>query len=319
MNYRGRIIILSILCLPACSMAWEPITIAHKDMEFSPPIFSAMTEKQTYLLYEPISFRLMIENPNGEKIKTYIGIIGDPIEHMSVVSITIKGPDKKAEIYKAQSLFGEPAVGLMSPHERLTRDYLLSCKLSISGEYIFNSTYTWRNSGEKHLNYADCRTKANEVKVAIVEPQAVDKEALDYAGDGMMLMALQDQESLVWPEKMDDIKAMRPVFLNKFPNSTYARNILFAMAESQKRDSRYRDAINSLNEYINKYPESWFVDDALYSLAECQIELKEYQEAQRTIEKLLSFQTDAKIQRKAKRLKKGLEKGEKTLDQIFSH
>jgi tetratricopeptide (TPR) repeat protein len=288
-------------------------------MEFSPPKFIVLAEKQSYLLYEPLSFRFMVENPKGEKIKTYIAIIGDPIEHMGVVSTTVKGPDIKAEIYKAQSLFGEPAVGLLSPHERLTRDYLLSCKISIPGEYALNSTYTWRDSGEKHLSYTDRRINANEVKIPILEPQSVDKEALDFVGDGMLLMALQDQESLVWLEKTDEIKAMRPLFLEKFPRSTYSRNVLYAMAENQRRDGQFSAAIESFNKYVRQYPESWFVDDALYASAECLIKLKEYEEAQKTIEKLLHLQTDANIQRKAARLKEGLAKDEKTLEQIYSH
>lgn len=309
--------LFSIICLALNVDAFEFAKNSQKDMIFSAPKFSVLSEKPVYVLYEPLSIRFIVENTNEEPIKTILGIISDPIESMGVINIDIKGPDKKAEIYKSASHFSESPIGILNPHEHLSRDYLLSCRISTSGEYALNSSYTWRDSGPRHkLSYKDRRANADEVSVHIIEPQSVDKQALDYVGDPMMLMAIQNIENLVWMEKLEDIKALRPAFLAKFPTSTYARNVLFAMAENQKRDGQFKASLENFEKYIQQYPDSWFVDDALYACVEYQIELKEYDEAKKGIEKLLGMQTDAKIQRMADRLKRGLEKGGKTLDQM---
>jgi Tetratricopeptide repeat len=289
------------------------------------PELQIIAEKQAFMLYEPISVRFIVKNIYKQPISipfVAVGPVGCGTIRFSLVNLedihTLLSYNVPDDCHWNRVT--------LEPDEILEWNYDFSLYKKIdAGNFKMTAQYGDYYDKMKMENYSASIINSlvnKEIVFHITNPEGEDKQAMEFAGSQEKLLYLQSKNTSMMPSDYQEettrdpfdpggkyaktrrkMDAFRKLFIEKFPNSIYTRNVLMALAYSSAREKNYSDAIKYFQEYSKRYPDSWYVPEALFQIAFCQKKTGMLIDAIATITKLQNMKIDTSLKASIKTFK----------------
>jgi len=289
------------------------------------PELQIITEKQAFVLDEPISVRFIIKNIYKQPISIPFLAIG-PVD-CGIIRYSLANLEDMQNIFNSDNIVDcHWDTAQMNPNEIFEWNYnFFIYKKMDTGKLKMIARYGDYNGKKTTENYSESIVNSlvnKEIVFRITIPEGEDKQAMEFTGSQEKLVTIQSRNISMMPSdynkepkrdpfdpgdkyirtrrKMD---AFRKLFLEKFPNSTYSRNVLMALAYSSMREKNFSEAIQYFQKYALRYPDSWYVPEALFQIAICQNKLGKLNDARVTIAKLQKMNIDTSLKTAIKSFK----------------
>ena len=287
------------------------------------------TQKDEYLIYEPVVVSYRLINDSGQPVQVPVSIAPS----VGNVRFEIAGEEGTYRPYLtgAQILTEERTVGLEPGRAHASQLIVLTNALGKVAEanphrYTGTRIFPLAETGEIHLRasyyHAPASTwiQSDVLKLSVGEPGAELDVVAEFSGAKDYAAAVGADYTV---RDLTEAAQRWEQIARTHPESTYTPFVAFHVAELYLHGTgqRYPDpgrASELFTLALDHAPAS-FQDDCLLALAKSEVQAGAYDDAKASVERLLREFPDSEHRASALRLKAGIAKGHRTLADVYGN